>query len=98
MKTEVSIPDPIFAAAEQLATKLGISVRGRVLRDPQIESVSLRLAEFLGLRGPVRLGHLVVTLLGVLNLRDQGRMLGIGFLRPATLVADCLGGLAAGVA
>jgi carbamoyl-phosphate synthase large subunit len=36
----------------RLATKAGISVRGRIVRDREIEETCLRLAEFLGLRGP----------------------------------------------
>lgn len=36
----------------RLATKVGISVRGRIVRDPELERLSLELADHLGLRGP----------------------------------------------
>jgi carbamoyl-phosphate synthase large subunit len=36
----------------RLATKVGISVRGRIVRDREIEATCLGLADYLGLRGP----------------------------------------------
>jgi hypothetical protein len=60
MKTAISIPDPVFRSAEELARRLGISrselytrAVAALLEDQRAESITARLNEIYGLDGNV---------------------------------------------